>query len=215
MDFEELVAAVADQGGFDSRATGSSTSDIGGWINEAYRKMAVRARWRKAQVELAVTVADQAEYALSDDVLDIIEGITVDGAPYASTGQETLWRLKNGDASVDSGVWAGDYTDTGAQQIELYPAPDEDGLSIQALALLAPSVLEADGDTPIVPVDFHDAIVDGAIATGLRRIDERLAEADSFEARFREEIETLRRRGNMKLSSGPVRAQVVGYHFRD
>lgn len=212
MLFEEIVATVADQGGFDTRATGSSTADVQGWVNEAYRKLVVRSRWRKAQVQIATTVVDQAEYALSDDVVDILEGVIVDGAPYSSVGQETLWRLKNGNATADGGVWAGDYTDTGAQQIELYPAPAEAGLSIQALALLAPAAL-SDGDTPIVPVDFHDAIVDGAIATGLRREDERIAEADSYEARFREEIETLRRRGNMRLSSGPVQIQVGGFHF--
>lgn len=212
MTFEEIVAAVADQGGFDTRATGSSTSDIEGWVNDAYRKLVVRSKWRKAQVQLGLTVTDQAEYVLPDTVEDIIEGILVDGEPYARTGQETLWRLKSGRASARTGLWAEDYSSTGQAQIELYPAPDSDDLEIQALAVISPDELSA-AMVPTIPEDFHSALIDGAIATGLRRVDERIAEADSFEGRFLEAIEDLRKRGNAKLSTGPVELQVSGFHF--
>jgi hypothetical protein len=211
--FAELYAAVRDQGGFDSTSTGSSQADIAGWINQAYTRLVVRSKWRKAQVVIATTVADQAEYTLPATVEDIEEGILVGTEPWSAVGQETLWRLKNGNATADGGVWAGDYDDAGNPQIELYPAPDEAGVEVSALAVLKPVPLAVDADTPIVPEDFHDAIVDGAISTGLRRINERIGEADSFEARFREEVEGLRRRGNSRLSTGPVQVQVGGYHF--
>lgn len=209
MDFGELVAAVMDQGGFDETATGSTEEEVQGWVNSAYRKMVVRSKWRKAQVELATTVADQAEYALPETVEDIEEGILVGSEPWDRVGQHTLWHLKYGTDRASGGVWAPDYDDDGTKQIELYPAPEEAGVSISALGVLAPPVLEDDGDAPIVPSDFHDAIVDGAIATGLRRIDERIGEADSFDTRFNSEIEGLRRRGIAQLSSGPAVIRVV------
>lgn len=214
MNFAELVAAVMDQGGFDETATGSTEDEVKEWINSAYRRMVVRSKWRKAQVELGETVADQAEYALPAGVEDIEEGILVGGEPWHPVGQKALWHLKYGNASASGGVWAADYSEDGSVQIELYPAPETSGVVISALGVLAPPVLEDSDDTPIVPSDFHDAIIDGAVATGLRRIDERIGEADSFDMRFVGEIENLRRRGNARLSTGPAVMQVQGYQFR-
>lgn len=192
MQFSELVAAVRDQGGFDSSSTGSTAAEIKSWINEAYKRMVVRARWRKAQVQLAVTVAGQDTYAVPDTVEDIIEGLEIDGEPVA---------------------WESAYADDGTAEIVLGTVPETAGVSITALAALSPPPLVADADVPIVPGDFHDAIVDGAIATGLRRVEERIAEADSYEGRYLSEIEGLRRRGNMRLNTGPVTLQVAGYRY--
>lgn len=213
MTFQEIYEAVRDQGGFDTGSTGSTLANVKAWVNERYTEMVVKARWRLAQVELATTVADQAEYALPATVVEIVEGITVDGDPYDAVGQETLTRLKAELATVNQGVWAGDYSSTGAVQIELYPAPEDAGDSIQGLCVLAPAALSADGDTPIVPVDFHGALIDGAISLGYKRLEARQDLASGLEAEFASRTEALRRRGNARLSPGPVELQISGYHF--
>jgi hypothetical protein len=211
--FAELYAAVRDQGGFDTGSTGETLTDIKAWVNEAYTRLVVGAKWRKAQVELFVTVADQAEYPLPATVVEVVEGILVGTEPWSAVGQETLWRLKNGNATADGGVWAEDFSSTGAVQIELYPAPDEAGVSVQALATLAPAALAADGDTPIIPADMHGDIIDGAIGIGYDRLENRPDLAEPKLAKLERNVEKLRRRANARLYSGPVEAQVSGYHF--
>jgi hypothetical protein len=207
--FQQLYEAVRDQGGFDSGSTGSSLTNIKAWINERYTEIVVKSKWRKAQVEIATTVADQAEYALPATVVDIIEGLLVGDVPYDRVGQATLWRLRSGEDVANRAVWADDYTSTGTAQVELYPAPDDAGDSIQALAVLAPTDLSADADVPIIPADFHGALIDGAIATGYKRLEARLDLAGGLEAEFQGRIEELRRRGNARLQAGPAVIRVV------
>ena len=213
MQFSELYAAVRDQGGFDTGSTGSTLTDVKAWLNEAYTRLVIGAKWRKAQVQIAVTVADQAEYALPATVVEIVEGILVGTEPWDPVGQETLWRLKNGNAVADGGVWAEDFSSSGAVQIELYPAPDEAGVSIQALATLAPAALSEPGDVPIIPADFHGELIDAAIGIGLDRLELRGDIAAPKLAKLEQNIERLRRRANARLYSGPVEAQVSGFHF--
>lgn len=192
MQFSELVAAVRDQGGFDTSSTGSTAAEIKSWVNEAYKRMVVRSKWRKAQIQLALTVAGEDTYAVPELVEDIIDGLEIDG---------------------EAIEWESDYADDGTAQIVLGSAPDTTGTPITALCALAPPPLVSDTDVPIVPGDFHDALVDGAIGTGMRRVEERIQEADSYDARFLDETEKLRRRGNMRLKSGPAILQVEGYRY--
>ena len=209
MNLGELVTALRTEGGTDATVAQAKS-----WLNDAHKRMVARAKWRMAQISLGTTVTDQAEYALDSDVVDL-EGLLVGSAPYERASQRDLWKLKAGNATLSGpgGVYAPDFTSAGVRQIELYPAPEVDGTAISGLAALLPATLVADADVPIVPEDFHQALVTGAIAIALERQDERLAEAADFRTRFDQEVEMLRRRGNSLIGSGTVAIQVGGIPF--
>lgn len=201
MTLSELTKIVKEQGGFDH-----SDSVIQGWINDRYRQMVGRSQWRMAQITLGTTIAGTSEYPLPNDVVDL-SGLMVGGVTYDRAGQKQLWDLKRTGGSQT--VFVPDFTSTGTAQIELYPNPSTSGATIEGLAALLPSRLVDAADTPIVPDDLQDALVDGAIATGLRRIDEHLPEADNYEQRFTDKTEELRRRLNSRIGSGPHMIRVA------
>jgi hypothetical protein len=72
-----------------------------------------------------------------------------------------------------------------------------------------PPDLVADADVPSLPPDFHEDLVDAALATVFLRDEERLAEAQALEARFQGRIDELRRRLGDRVGSGPVQIRLV------
>jgi hypothetical protein len=103
----------------------------------------------------------------------------------------------------------------GQAVVELFPTPSVSGYTIVALASTSAVPMSAGTDVPSVPEDFHQALVDGAIATGLRRIYERHDDADRYERSFSSPdgqgaVQLLKRRANSRVGSGPVRARIVG-----
>ena len=207
MNLAELLSAVRDQGGFDVTETVAT-----GWINDRHAALVARAKYLQKEVSLGTTVSGQGEYSLPDvaNIVDL-EGVLVGSAPYERVGQRYLWERKFRGGTGN--VFAPDFTTSGTLQIELYPAPDEDGTAITALAAVQPSALAASEDVPVVPPDFHKVIVDGAMAIGLERIDERLDEADRYHQLFEAGVMELIRRRNSRIGSGPVQIQVAGKHF--
>lgn len=214
MTFAEMVTAVTVEGGVDT-TTGQVTADqVKDRINARYRQMVATARYRMAQITIGPTVAGQAEYALEDDIVHV-DGILVGALPYRRQSQTTLWRLRAGDARLSGrgGIFAPDFAGDGARQVELYPAPTDAGIVITALAALQPVALSGDNDEPIVPLDYQDAIVEGAIADFLTRLDERPDLAGVFEQKFTDKTEFLKRLQKSQLQSGPSQIQVGGYHI--
>src|SRR3982751_6313077 len=63
--YDELVAAVKAEGGFDV-----ADAIAGGWLNENHQKAVAEAQWLMRTLELGPTVAGVAAYALPDDVVD-------------------------------------------------------------------------------------------------------------------------------------------------
>jgi hypothetical protein len=208
VDGAALVTAVLDQGGFDvSRTTALS------WLQDRYLRAVRKAEWTKAEVSLGSTVADQAEYPLPESAL-VVKDVLVDGRPYTRVGPDRLAQLKFQAYSRDW-VFAPDWTSSAVEQIELYPVPVEDGLDITAVVVQEPTALDdTDASVPVIPTEFHNTVlVDGAIATGLARIDERLNEADRYEQGWEAAVNEMKRLKTSRVGSGPVRFQVQGYHF--
>ena len=56
--------------------------------------------------------------------------------------------------------------------------------------------------SPPFPTDFDQALVDGAVAIGLARMDERFDSASYFDARFQDAIGRLRRRRHARVGRG-------------
>lgn len=209
----ELLAAVKSQGAFDASSGNVSDVTVLSWVNARYRELCVQAKWLKAVVELGPTVAGVATYVLPDNVSEIT-ALQIGGAGEATRLKaEELWTLKAGNGSLDGWprqAYAPTFsTDGSQQQVEVWPAPAEAGVAVQALAVLVPADLTLEA-SPVVPRDFQDAIVDGAIGLGYLRSDGRADLAAPFEAKFDVAVQRLRRRATTRVGQGPVQIRVVG-----
>jgi hypothetical protein len=214
MTFDDCVTAVLEQGGFDV-----TRSVAGGWVNEVHRKAVAEAEWQTRSLSLGETVAEQATYAIPDRVVDIVGLYLVseDGTPgdWRRISTTEMWDVKAGRLRVirEGGVFAPAFGDADEKLVELYPAPEQSGVQITALAAMVPAALSS-GASPVIPEDMHGDLVDGAIALGLLRMDERADSAQVFEARFERMVAKLRRRKNSRVGSQPSRMRVFGYDWR-
>lgn len=215
MLFEEIVAAVKDQGGLDA-----SESVRGAWVNEVHRTAVVKSKWLMQSVSLGLTVVGTEAYDIPDRVAEI-DGLYLDAADgpahYRRVGTTDLWDLKSGRArlSGSGGVFAPQFTATtnttagGVAQVELFPVPDEAGVDIVTLAALIPVDL-TNGDEPLVPADMHGDLLDGAISLGIARLDERLDSASAYAQKFAAMVDELGRRRNRRVGGEPQRIQLWG-----
>lgn len=201
----EMRARVLDEGGFDVE-----TATVDGWLNDRLRKLVGYSLWRKGLVAIGSTVIGESVYELSDDVVDL-EWVTVGGVRYDRKSLEELNDVLTGvrRAYGSGGIFAPTFSGDGSSEsIRLYPTPDEAGLDIIGQAALLPSNMTDPAGYPPIPADYHEALVAGAIATGLKRVDERHDSAQPFDLEFQEAQESLRRRRNSRQGSGPHRIRV-------
>jgi hypothetical protein len=211
--FEAIVAAVKGQGGFDA-----DDVTVGSWVNEVYAAVVVAAEWQMATVTLASTVAAQAGYDLPDSVASV-EGLYLDSgdgpAHYIRVGAQELWELRAGRRQLvgSGGAFGPAWTAGGVEQIELFPAPETSGVEITALVSQIPSELIA-GQSPGIPADLHPGLIEGAIALGLARVDERLDSAQVFDAKVAQMADALKRRKNKRVGSTPHRLGLWGSDWR-
>jgi hypothetical protein len=213
--YDELVSGVLEQGGFDV-----STAVAGGWVNEVHAKAVAESEWQQQSLPLGVTAIGVAQYAIPDAVVDIV-GITLNdgsgvGQPsdWQRVSATELWDVQAGRRSLvgSGGVFAPAFSAVGEKRVELYPVPITAGVAIMALAAMAPAPMSS-GMSPVIPSDMHGDLMDGAIALGLLRMDERADSAASFDARFREMVGKLRRRKNSRVGSRVSRIRVAGYDW--
>lgn len=217
-----MVTAVKSQGGFDSTSSATSDAVILSWLNARYYELCAESAYTQAIRELGPTVAGTSEYALPDAVVRV-KSIKVDGSrPWIPLKLEDVWELEAGSAQFTLGAVGGfaetfteislAVTTDGVPQVKLFPTPTESGLTIKALCIVRPNALDASTDIPpTLPDDFHEYLVEGAIAMGLRRDDEREDGAAPYEARFKEAIQRLAARQRKRVGRGPIQARVSGY----
>lgn len=211
--YDELVAALGSEGGFDV-----STAMRGGWLNEVHRKAVAEAQWMMRSLELGPTVAGTATYVLPDDVVDLaglyLRDPGATPAPYERASTEMLWSLKAGTSwtTGPGGVFAPTFDAVAASLVELWPVPTTSGAAISALAAMIPPLMVS-GSSPVIPVDMHGDLKDGAIALGLLRIDERPDSAALFDARFAAMVASLRKRRKSRVGSGTSRMRVRGHDW--
>lgn len=209
MTLADAIARVKAQGGFDV-----SDDEAQGWVLDAYRTMVARSKWRQTIRELGLTAVGVGAVDVPEDIVDVLQ-LAVNGRPYDRISVRELWELKTGSRSLLSttGVFAPIFQDDAADvgdldQVELYTAPTEAGLSIMALAAVLPPTLGSDGQFA-VPEDVHERIVDGAISTGLLRKEERPDLAAGYKAQFDEAVGELNRRRTSRIGSGPAQMAVL------
>lgn len=219
MTLGEAIAAVKSEGGFDSASTATPTATIRGWIWESVQTALAKSKYRRAALELGPAVSGTADYALPDHVLDVNALRVGAGLPYMEIpGIETLWALEAGRSTIWPGGFLasfGDDADADADldtlaQVKLWPTPgaDQDGLPIVAdCAVSIPTESTDDAYVIPLPLDVVRAIaVDGAIAIGRERVDERPDLAAGFAAKAESATGELVKRAQSRV--GGRRAQL-------
>lgn len=209
MTVGEIISQVRSQGGIDA-----STDVVRGWVLDRHDRLITRSRYRMAMKSLGNTAVDDAEYVLSEQIVDLFK-VRIEGVgKFVLASIEELWDLQNG-ASYElgrgeAGFFAPRYGDDGGQDaegFELFPAPDEAGLEMTGLVALRPTVPN-DSEEPRCPREFHFYIRAGAIADGLALMDERINEAGAFEELFEAGIVELSKRRKSRIGSGPQRIPI-------
>lgn len=207
MTFGELRSELDDLAGLDLE-----TGERDRLLNEGHRELACKADWYRATIDLGPTVTDQAAYTLPADVYRIIR-LGVNGSPFDLASAEDIERLSIGELQLrGDGVYELSFSATNDEQVTIYPTPSTDGYSISALVVERPALMDDDADEPVVPPEYHRAIVDYArgiaIASGEDVPDERAIYMQSFDRA----VESLRRLRNSKGRRGVSQVRVVGIH---
>lgn len=201
--FADLVARL--------RAQSAMTEDEAkARINQAHKKMVVDGEAIKARVEIADTIASENAYPLDPDVAQLLS-LRVNGRGYDRKSADEIDDLGSYDAyAVGYPVryFAPEFSASGEGQVLIYPTPTQAGLAITGRAIMFPPDLVNDSDYPSLPADFHEDLVDGALATTLMRDDERLSDALTLEERFKQRTRELRGRMTRRVGSGPARIRV-------
>lgn len=205
MNLAEIIQAVADAG-FDTTAGASSSGQIQSWVNERYRRLVADTGWLREQVQLGTTATGVVQYPVAGDMTDVAN-VVVGGAPYQRISPRELVEVKAGiRVLLGEPAFAPAYSASGAPYVELYPEPAA-GQAVLALVERIPATLTGTA-TPVLPIDFHDALVDGAIATGMRRVYKRYDDADRHELIFQDHVKRLQRRVNSRIGSGATQVRL-------
>jgi hypothetical protein len=172
------------------------------WLLDRARVMNAEAAWLLTEIPL-VGVAGQIEYPLPDDCVKT-EAVAVGGYPYARSTLSSLDVAKA--AGSARRIYADGVDDEGASLISIFPALSA-GAEI-TLRYLRDVPDDVTGSPPF-PDDLHEPLVDGAIAVGLARMDERFDSAGYFDARFADAIARLRKRRHSHVGRGGTPIRVV------
>lgn len=210
-----LVANVLTEGNFDA-----TEPQILQWLTRRQRQMCARSRCFRKRLSIGPTVSEQQDYTVPTGVVEIRE-VLVNGVTYgtarhsdlAQGAQGYLW-LGGIYQAIGGGVATRDDDATGATKLALFPVPTEAGLEVSLIAVCLPPDLVVGEDTTIkVPGDFLDALVAGAIATGLTRIESRPDLASTFESIFSNGCLELEKQVNRRFrGQGPAQIRVAGFN---
>jgi hypothetical protein len=183
-------------------------------LNQRHKEMVAGARALRERLSAGTTTASVSDYAVPPEVVEVMT-VFVDGKPYDKVDHDTMDDLIAGYSWISyssyssNAVFTDTYTGSGTAEVSLYPTPTVSGLAITLRAAVLPPDLVGDNDFPSLPPDFHEDLVDAALATTFLRDEERLGEAQALEARFQGRIAELRRRLGDRIGSGPVQIRIV------
>jgi len=179
--------------------------------------MCRRSKWYRKTLSVGPTVDGQATYALPGEVVEILM-VEVDGNVYG--------HLRHQDPSegAKGWVWLGGTggiagrqdSSGGEQQLWLYPTPRtgsalEPGRTISVYAVCRPpDLVEGQDATLVVPGEYMDALVSGAIATGLLRTEDRPDLAANHEQLFTAACQELAQQSNRRFRGvGPAQIRIT------
>lgn len=209
-----LIERVLEEGGFD--APNSRALE---WLTVRQRQMCARSRCYRKTISLGVTVNGQSDYALPAEVLELRE-VLVGGTLFgpmrhtdpAQGAKGWLW------LGGEGGIAGRDDNSAGEPMLRLYPTPApntpqvEPGAEITIYAVCRPPDLAEYNDATLkVPTEYVDALVSGAIATGMLRMEARPDLAQAHETIFAAACGELLQATNRRFrGSGPAQIRVAG-----
>lgn len=183
---------------------------IRGWLLDRIRRIIARSKWLKTSRELGPTVAGDADYAVLEDVVDVVN-LWIGGNRYARVSLDEMVELQQGRTWVRGarGAWSPQYGTDASKGFTIWPTPETGGDPIDSVvAILPPDT--ADSAEPPFPEDLHHHIWRGAIADGLGVGDED-PQAAKWESEYREGEVELAARAKARLTPGPGRIRVPTY----
>lgn len=207
----DLHTQLKDEIGFDV-----SDTVLLGWLNAKHRRMVARSKCKRGKVAVSGgTVVDQAGYTVPPEIIEI-QSVFIDDAEFTRTSRRSIPAVLAATAVFvgPGGVVAQDATSASVEQLVLYPTPTEAALTIEVFGPVRAKELQVTGvvgttNTPDVPAEFFEALVHGAAAVGMKRDEERTADAREYEAEFNAATEELRRQVRRRWNTGPARIEVV------
>jgi len=187
------------------------------WLDRRQKKMAVRARaYRKTATIAGGTVANQRDYPLPSDLVEVLE-VTVGGLPYGRATHADLSYGAQGwvELSGIGGVVSSEEDSSGGPEIALYPTPTTAAQAILVRGIFRPASLVVGTDsTIVVPDEYLDSLVSGAIATGLSRQENRPDLAQGFEQDYENACEEWRRQVRRRYrGAGPTPIRIQGVNI--
>jgi hypothetical protein len=201
---QQLLDQVIQEGGLDATQT-----QVLRWLNVRHKSMCARSRCFVETTSQAA-VAGQSDYFAHPDAIEIM-AVVVDGVPYGRAGWNDLLPGRSAflTLSGDGGVAAPQEGTLGERKVRVFPTPAAAGtLEIHA-AMLPPDLDVASDFSLKVDPDMSDALVSGALATALLRVENRPDLAAPHEAIFSSACEELRRRVQRRYRmAGPARIRV-------
>jgi hypothetical protein len=210
----DLLDQLRDEIGFD---VDGGDATLLGWLNSRHRRMVSRAKcYRKSWSVPGGTVADQSDYVIPSDVLEI-DALALDGVALERTRRSNIVAVRSSLAVfVGSGsVVAQGANDAAAEVLTIYPTPDVGGTEIEGFGPVRAPELTVSGiagagatNSPVVPPEFFEALVHGAASPGMRRTEGRHADADAYDLDFTAATEELRRQSRSRWRNGPAMIEV-------
>jgi hypothetical protein len=217
-----VVTAILQEGSFDA-----TEAQVVKWLNARHELLCVRSLCYRKKIGIAETVAGTSSYAVPSQVLQIhevlVQSSSSSGEAWVPYGAGRTLDLAEGALGyvwlgglylrVGGGIFTRDFDEEGDSLLALFPTPTESGRGIQIRAVMRPPALTVGGAGLLTPMEFDDALIDGAIATGLQRLAYRGDLAAEHDARFQAACTELAAQVNRRYrGSGPVLARVAGYN---
>jgi hypothetical protein len=182
------------------------------WLLDRARVLNAEARWLFSTVDLdAATDADGRYYYLPADLV-YLEAVLLGGVPYQRSTLHAMDARWVGTTGNTLGIYAQGYRQgvgggSGlAPQTLLQVHPPS---ASQATVRYVTDVTDEPDFAPPFPTDFYQPLIDGAVAIGLARMDERMDSAAYFEQRFSNAIERLSRRRHALIGRGATTIRIV------
>ena len=181
----------------------ASDDVIYGWLLDRSRVLNAEASWL---LKTAPVVADGVSraYPLPSDCV-WVEALTLGTTPYQRSTMHALdgWYATGTQPPV--GLYADGADDAGQPLIQICP----DVAGAFSVRYIGDVVDDRTLPAPF-PADFDEALVEGAIAIGLARMDERFDSAGYFDERFVNAIARLKRRRHGHIGRGATKIRVFG-----
>lgn len=204
----DLLTAVKSEASFDV-----ADAVALGWLNRRHKVMVRRSRCYRYTASLGSTVANQRDYAIPAGLVESYE-VDVGGLVYGKAKHTDLANGAQGYIvlSGDGGIFGAEESATGDLEVALFPTPSTSGDAItMRAAWLPPDLSTSDNTTLKIPSSYNDALIAGAVATGLRRVEHRPDLAQPHEQEFADACEELRREVSRRYrGSGPAQIRVIG-----